>query len=388
VDIDSELWGLINTVFGELDHVPDLPQVWHYAALLSLTRDDESMKERMLSKWVPDQDGNAFRDCDELRTRLLRQESLSEGLASRLEKVDVHEYARLTLVWRFNSFGHHTDTNALCMYDVTSMMAHSCGASGVWHFGSGDSFCLRARVALREGDEITISYLADEDLLKSVPIRRQKSQGWLFSCDCVRCDLGGNVDPSRGFRCPTCVIGTVFVSPYNCVSACASCATRLSNDVLASYLELEPLYTERVNCIDKEDTEDILAVLKEAVNLFSDSHWVIYMLESMIGENLKNTSPANPSRIDILHRRLSYLKSTFPMPTYTVAWLLEETGDWYLSQGSRPMAASYFERAYWTLRIMCGQDHPFTENVQSKWDSILVDSKESDSVETPHISYA
>lgn len=369
-DIDSKLFAAISLVFGDLEHTSDLPHVWHYAALLSLLSEDESMKERMLSKWIPHEHGYAARDCDEIRSRLLKLDSLSSSLRSRLEKVSLEEYASLTLVWRYNSFGHHTDTQALCLYDTTSMMAHSCAATGVWHFGSDDSFCLRARVALNAGDELTISYLGDEDLFKSVPVRRQKSQGWLFACNCVRCT---SHDFSRGFRCPTCVVGTVFFSPDDTASPCTTCASKLTNVVLKSYLDLEPLYIDRVASIDKEDTEDVMAVLKEALNLFSDAHWIPYMLETMIGESLKDSSPSNVARIDILNRRLEFLKSTFPMPNYTTAWLLEEIGDWYVLQSSRTLAAAYFERAYWMLRILCGQDHPFTGNVQAKWDEVLVE---------------
>jgi hypothetical protein len=173
------------------------------------------------------------------------------------------------------------------------------------------------------------------------------------------------------------VVGTVFVSPDDTASPCNTCASKLTNEVMKSFLDLEPLYIDRVASIDKEDTEDVMAVLKEALNLFSDAHWIPYMLETMIGESLKNSSPSNVARIDILHRRLEFLKSTFPMPTYTTAWLLEEIGDWYFLQSSRALAAAYFERAYWMLRILCGQDHPFTANVQAKWDEVLVEKSRS-----------
>ena len=39
-------------------------------------------------------------------------------------------------------------------------------------YGDDDAFVLRARIALKAGDEITISYLQDEDLLKSTTVRQ------------------------------------------------------------------------------------------------------------------------------------------------------------------------------------------------------------------------
>ncbi|ETW56340.1 hypothetical protein PFUGPA_01669, partial [Plasmodium falciparum Palo Alto/Uganda] len=48
-----------------------------------------------------------------------------------------------------------------------SMLAHSCISTACWHYGENDSFVLRARINLNPGDEITISYLGDDDLYKS-----------------------------------------------------------------------------------------------------------------------------------------------------------------------------------------------------------------------------
>ena len=281
------------------------------------------------------------------------------------------EYAHLTLVWRFNSFGHHTDSNALCMYDVTSMMSHSCGSSGVWHFGSDDSFCLRARVGLRAGDEISISYLADECVFKSACVRKEKTQGWLFTCQCVRCE-GPTIDYSRGFRCPSCVVGIVYFSPSGTPHACSTCNTPLSEKLVKHYLELEPMYADRLAGIDRSDIKDVLAVKKEAVNLFGN-HWILYALDSMVSESLKSsTDPSQlQRRIHVLLSRLAFLKQTFPMASYTSAWLLEEIGEIYTKLALPAIAAEYYEDAYWTMRILCGQDHPFTEGIQTKWDESI-----------------
>jgi hypothetical protein len=176
----------------------------------------------------------------------------------------------------------------------------------------------------------------------------------------------------------------------NVPNACDTCASTISSELLSHYLELEPMYADRVNSIDKHDTTDVLAVLKEALNLFSDSHWVIYTLETMLSESLKTTT-LFPARIDLLLRRLEYLKRIFPMANYTTAWLLEELGDCYADK-FQSIAATYYERAYWTLRIMCGQDHPFTESAQTKWDSMLPEnetmSKPTDSIIDSEKSYA
>lgn len=97
-------------------------------------------------------------------------------------------------------------------------------ATCCWHYGPEDSFVLRARVPIQPGDELTISYIGDEELFKSTNVRRQRLQGelfssatsrvisvgWLFTCHCHRCDEP--VDYARGLRCIQCHAGVVC--PY------------------------------------------------------------------------------------------------------------------------------------------------------------------------------
>lgn len=47
------------------------------------------------------------------------------------------------------------------------MLAHDCASSACWHYGDKESFVLRARQFIKKGDEITISYVGDDDLFKS-----------------------------------------------------------------------------------------------------------------------------------------------------------------------------------------------------------------------------
>jgi hypothetical protein len=358
------LWGLLNSVLEKIDFVPELPIVWHYAGLLSLLQEDPTLIPRMDSKWVPPDDSKSREDCERVLSQLTKMTNLPQSGLSRLESVDVELYSKLTLIWRYNSFGHHTDIHALCMYDVTSMMSHSCGSSGVWHFGANDSFCLRARVALNPGDEISISYLADEDLFKSIPIRQEKTMGWLFTCSCVRCD-GSGVDFSRGFRCPTCVIGSIYLSSLDIPSPCDSCNSILSPEELTQYTDLEKLYVERVVSIDKDDESDLTNVLAEARNLFSENNWIINALETHLCDKWKSSNSSHPLRVPYMQSRLGFLRKTFPIANYTTTWLLEELSDMYPEISS--LSVGYIEKAYWSMRTLCGEDHPFTDAIQTKW---------------------
>jgi hypothetical protein len=146
----------------------------------------------------------------------------------------------------------------------------------------------------------------------------------------------------------------------------------MSAEMLGRYLSLEKLYEERIGLMDKSDFKDIKEVHKEALNLFSlNHHWVVYTLETML---VQDTSLEVNERILLMHRRVAFLIRSFPMANYTTAWLLEELGDAYASISAWKTAVSFFERAYWTLRILCGADHPFCEAAQVKWDEAVVRS--------------
>ena len=369
----QDLWNAIANAVA-LSEIPlELPQVWHYAALLSLKTLSSLTLERAKRKWVPPDNMRCLEECsqvlDHLRAKYTSECEISKFLLS----VKLAEYCQLVLVWRYNSFGHHSDTNALCMYDITSFMSHSCAATGVWHFGSNDSYCLRARVALRAGDEISISYLGDDDLIRSTGCRREKTKGWLFECECSRCNE--SLDLSRGFRCGTCSVGSVFVdAKHNFPTPCDTCASELDSESLQKCLELERLYAERVLVIDKSDSDDVRQVYGESLNLFSVHHWIPHFLETCISDHLKLSTTSESStlvvveRIYFLARRLEFLSRTFPMLNYTSTWVLEELADCHARQGLIREAVRGYERSYWMMRVLCGPDHPFTEAIQSKWD--------------------
>ena len=380
--LNEVMFAAISRVLCEVSFTPDLPAVWHYAALLSLTSDDPSRRERMRDKWVPESqlEEHAPAAIDVL-AELLKDATLPPEIRNRISLIDPREYMHMILAWRYNSFGHHTDTDALCMYDTTSTMAHSCSPSAVWHFGADDAFCLRARVSLKPGDEITISYLGDEDLLRSVPERRKRTQGWLFACQCDRCL--SPIDYSRGFRCPTCFIGAVYMHPKNVpVGPCSCCNTAIPDTTLERYLDLESSYTSRLSQTDQTDLEDITCVLSDARNLLHENHWIIYSLETWISDCLKKSNPAASSRrITLLTSRLNFLTLTFPVANYTAAWILEELGDCLSDVRLSAEAARNYSASYWYMQILCGSQHPFSESISSKWAALEEEKPEKDEEE-------
>lgn len=68
---------------------------------------------------------------------------------------------------------------------------------------------IRAVRDIQAGEEITISYLSPQDLIKSALYRNNKLRAeWQFTCTCSRCQ---SIDLSRVFKCSQCDIGRVYI---------------------------------------------------------------------------------------------------------------------------------------------------------------------------------
>ncbi|KAH8738942.1 SET domain protein [Cryptosporidium ryanae] len=344
-----------------------LPPLWHVAALCSLTMLDEDEKAACLDKWVPDPDAEPSYDVH----RIIENTGI---------EVDPHLYERTLNAWRFNSF-YHTSNNGIVLYNVISMMAHNCGASCCWHYGVDNTFVLRAKTRLEVGDEITISYISDEDLFKCSKTRRELLSNWLFYCQCERCN---NVnDLSRGLKCASCGIGSMFfkedMDGNTTSSKCNVCRSQPDQEIIDSYTDLESQYIARLEETDKSDIDDIEAVYLEAQKVFSQ-HWIMYELDTMLFESYKESQQYKLA-LSALYNRLNFVRSVLPDCTYTLAWITEELGDIlsilqeeHENNSNKNYEIAAIQRYYYDtwcyLTILTGPNHNFTIAAKNKYESI------------------
>merc|ERR1712110_659605 len=75
----------------------------------------------------------------------------------------------------------------------------------------GDAMTFRSHGRIAEGEEVTRSYLGDEDLLTSTLCRRRKllESGKDFLCNCTRC--ASPLDRCRSVICPSCRGGIIYL---------------------------------------------------------------------------------------------------------------------------------------------------------------------------------
>jgi hypothetical protein len=329
---------------------------FHYAALLSqLTLDDTSIKI-ILDKFVPEPDEEPGEDV--IRILQSIQEHLQDLVKAPIEP---QRLQRLVSAWRYNSFGHHKE-DGLVLYNRISMCAHSCDPSCCWSYGDEDAFVLRARVALKAVDELTISYLQDEDLLKSTAVRQSKLQNWRFLCGCPRCR--DPIDVGRGFRCRTCRVGLLYASRTG-LGQCHVCTASPSPQDAQMLLHLEEEYVLRVENLDKTDVQDVETVYQAALDIF-ERHWILYVMDTMLWE--ANREKNVPDAMEHQRRRVEFHEHYYCRPTFILAWCHEELGD--CLQGQFPTRKWHymqeFQRAYQMLAILCGTNHQYTASPYNK----------------------
>lgn len=334
---------------------------FHFAALMSQLHLDEKSIEVILDKFVPEPDEDPGEDVIRI-LHSLQDRTVQEQLDLKDHSLDARKLQRLVSAWRYNSFGHHKE-DGLVLYNRISMCAHSCDPSCCWSYGDGDAFVLRARVALGRGDELTISYLQDEDLLKSTVVRQQKLQNWRFTCQCARCCL--TVDMGRGFRCRRCRIGILYASMTGTLQPCHVCCALPSPEDIQMLLQIEDDYVLRVENLDKTDVADVETVYLAAIDIF-ERHWMLYVMDTMLWEAYREKNLADA--IEHQRRRIEFHEHYYCRPTFILAWCHEELGDCLQSQFSHRkwQFTKEFQQAYQVLAILCGTNHQYTASPDRK----------------------
>jgi len=336
---------------------------FHFAAIVSILQLDEEGIGVIRDKYVPEPDEEP--NDDVLRILKTLKDGPPEILGGSLKAVDLtaKELQRLVSAWRYNSFGHHKE-DGLVLYNRISMCAHSCDPTCCWSYGDEDAFVLRSRISLAKGDELTISYLQDEDLLKSTAVRQTKLQNWRFTCMCPRCAL--KVDLGRGFRCQRCRLGILYpqvsATSFETCRVCGSCPNPEDTKML---MQMEDEYVLRVESLDKKDLEDVQTVYQAAIDIF-ERHWILYVMDTILWEG--NRPKAIMDAMEHQRRRIEFHEHYYYRPTFILAWCHEELGDcmqtqfpkrkWHLMQE--------FQRAYQMLAILCGSSHQYTASPYNK----------------------
>lgn len=148
----------------------------------------------------------------------------SEGYALASE-----EKRALLGILKLNSV--HLPGQGAGVFATISRANHSCQPNARFKFGPGRTYCsLVAMRRLAAGDEITVSYISESNMLLPISHRRKMLSNWNFTCCCPRC--AASSDDTRGMRCPACGVNGIYPSPAGSWLPCIACDSQIPEDEL------------------------------------------------------------------------------------------------------------------------------------------------------------
>ncbi|CAE7863192.1 Mctp1 [Symbiodinium microadriaticum] len=133
------------------------------------------------------------------------------------------------------------------LYATACRANHSCLPRARLSVDADGGVRIVALTSIRVGEEVTVSYLSESDLLEPSSIRRKLlSQTWGFLCTCQRCTMP---DDRRTYTCPSCREGRIgFRSQYVQLggataeldgwAACAACGENAEAEKMANLEQL------------------------------------------------------------------------------------------------------------------------------------------------------
>eukprot|EP00397_Hematodinium_sp_SG-2012_P034224 GEMP01036681.1.p1 GENE.GEMP01036681.1~~GEMP01036681.1.p1 ORF type:complete len:432 (+),score=109.81 GEMP01036681.1:46-1296(+) len=148
------------------------------------------------------------------------------------------------------------------LWVISALLSHSCSYNSHCFTDARGAKIVRAVVDIAEGEELTISFLSDDNLILPVEIRRQKiHELYNFWCSCPRC---AGIDQSRRFPCPHCddvvfALGSRFTACDKCGVLAEDVQKRYLDEELAAIKEIEELRQEvqQNDCVSLQIAETL-----------------------------------------------------------------------------------------------------------------------------------
>ena len=319
--------------------------------------------------------------------------------SSIIEESNVEDFIKLATVLNFNSVAVNpqpldgsTDT-PICLgsglFPLCCRMSHSCNPNCYWYSAQNGNRVVRCIRDIAFNEELTIDYLAEEEILQPTIIR----QGILFrlyefTCQCELCTEEGG-DRLRQFNCmthPTC-LGTHKVYQDYTIDAlpkflpCNLCHTIASSSHQSKMLKIEQSTAEKLKKVDEElnqgfglinfTLDDLLSMTK-----YSSQHVSSYHIALLKGELYYSPNPYHNKLKSLLERReaIQLMAAIINRPSRKLAFEYEKVGDLCVELQLFPEAVVNYQFSLRNLRIVLQDTEPFTLACAIKLQKHLVTS--------------
>lgn len=332
-----------------------LPAAFHVAQLFKLYDLPDSIQEQILSLSVPE--------------TLAADSNLSRAWASIAElpsasPEQVRQLQRFASVLQYN--GIEGPNGGTALYPKCCRINHSCSPNAAWHvLDAWDKSprVVRALVPIAQGEELTVSYLSDEDLLRDTTSRQQLlASSRLFQCWCTKCSQA--IDRARAFPCTACG-STVCVGE----SACGRCGVPLEWE---PHLAVERHLQERVRVLDGvlssgarlDIRDEVLEVSAACSVAMAPTHWLLAKIKYLEFEVLQQTRPVDAVATLAAITAVVAAHSAVTTPLARIAWELEFQGDW--SRRVHGSGDAQYTAAQRLLQVVLGTDQGLAAKIKGR----------------------
>lgn len=264
-------------------------------------------------------------------------------------------------VWKFlrvmqaNAFGSNNQTEGL--FSTLCRANHSCNPNAV-RYDNGSGKTLIALQDISVGEEISINYMSDTQLLEPREFRRDAVDVWGFVCCCPRCSQ--QADDMRTFICPKRCGGHCAVEGQ-ILSACSLCqATHGKKQLKKMFLD-EAALVEKVVLLDRKPfmlsaNPGLLDELFVAGGvMLSSNHWALARLHDIASGFYKQTKSSKQA-LQHMTSELLFWEFHLKRSSQQAAWKRKLRADVLVSLGNFPMAFAEYSAALEELK-MCVPTH-------------------------------
>ena len=319
----------------------DFEPLWYWCALRSLTA--KQLKGAHEGGWPV--------VAEDVQTRLLLLHHEDESLESKpgsSSRILVREMApaadpdiidRLTQVFVLNGFDYTDEPKGYCTYFYSSFMSHSCFPNAFWHY-DGDNHVVRAREDIACGDEVCITYLPEDWLVRSVLERRwDLNETKRFWCSCERCT--GNEDLCRGMMCSSCrrapvfAVAPVLSRPEGPVpeagdwlgATCGSCGHKVGKAEAQEFPKYENALHALLKTFEESSPEpERVRELEDLVGNVFSQHWLADQAREKLASFYANAGEHSKTA-PLLAQRCDFIVAAYPGLSGALARQLEAQAD-------------------------------------------------------------
>ena len=220
----------------------DLPE-YEWLGPLAFWLLDEATQQKILELHAPDMSDDRVRErfayLDPSSEHFVADSTLKQCCFASENEIDT--FRTVARIFDNNSLACNSRQDELCLFQTFCRLSHSCEPNcarssfekddGANSEGPKHTQALRALQDIESGEELTVSYLSDSELLECTYLRHGfLSKTKFFECNCERC--AKELDTSRTFNCPSCgssgsIVGKAAKAEGH--EPCTSCGTSLGD---------------------------------------------------------------------------------------------------------------------------------------------------------------